>query len=346
MGGRAPTGVVLLNVGTPAAPTAAAVRSYLAEFLMDGRVLDLPWLGRFALVYFVILPFRPKKSAHAYGAIWTPTGSPLLVHGQALAAALEARLGEGFVVELGMRYGQPSIGQAVDKLVARGAKRLVAVPLFPQNAEATRGTALVELARVLAHAGHALPVVEVPSFYAEPGFIRAFAAIARPRLEAQRFDHVLFSYHGLPERHLEKADSTRGHCLRRDDCCTTPCAASAQCYRAQCLATSRLLAAELGLEAERWSSSFQSRLGRAEWVKPYTTERLAELAAAGVKRVAVLCPAFVADCLETLEEIGLRAEADFRAAGGETLTLIPSLNASPVWVEELALLVEKAAATP
>jgi len=325
------TGVLLINLGTPRSAATGDVRRYLREFLMDPKVLDMPAPLRWLLVNLVIAPFRAPRSAALYRNIWGPDGSPQLVHGLALRDALAAKLGAGYAVELGMRYQEPSLAGALERLRARGAERLIAQPLFPQWADSSFGSAEARLRELAPRAPRVLP-----EFFAEPGFVAALAAVTAPALAAFRPDHVLFSYHGLPERHMRAADPTGRHCLASPDCCAALVAANARCYRAQCFATTRALAAELGLAAEAHSLAFQSRLGRDPWIKPYTDVRLPELAAAGVKRLAVLCPSFAADCLETLEEVGIRAAAQWRALGGEALQLVPCVNAHPAFVRFLA----------
>jgi ferrochelatase len=325
------TGVLLINLGTPRSPATGDVRRYLREFLMDPRVLDMPALGRWLLVNCVIAPLRAPRSAAAYQKIWGADGSPQLAHGLALRDALAVELGASYAVELGMRYAEPALAGALARLRSRGAERVIAQPLFPQWAESSFGSAA---ARVHALAPERLEVL--PEFFAEPGFIAALAAVTGPRLAAFRPDHVLFSYHGLPERHIRAADPTGRHCLASADCCRAMVSANAHCYRAQCFATTRALAHELGLADEAHSLAFQSRLGRDPWIKPYTDLRLPELAADGVKRLAVLCPSFAADCLETLEEVGIRGAEQWRALGGEALELVPCVNATPAFVHFLA----------
>lgn len=318
-------GVLLVNIGTPDAPEVGAVRRYLREFLMDPRVIDLPWVVRWPLVNVVIAPTRGPKSAHAYRQVWTDAGSPLLVHGRALADALGAAL--GVPVAVGMRYGNPSIAAALDTLGP--VDRLVVVPLYPQFADATVTSALEGLEAALA--GRARPTLEVvPPFFGEATWVGAVARSVEPHLRRVNPDHVLFSYHGLPVRQLRRR---RAACAGQGSCCDDP-AALAACYRAQCVASSRSIAAELGLSA--WSSSFQSRLGSDAWTGPATEAELRRLADEGVRRLLVLCPSFVADCLETLEEIGMRAAEQFRDAGGERLEVVPCLNADPDWVAVLA----------
>lgn len=331
-------GYLLLNLGTPDAPTTAAVRRYLREFLHDPRVVDLPALGRWLLVEGLILPTRPRKSAEAYEKIWTPAGSPLLLESQALLARVRARLGPGVAVELGMRYGNPSIPAALERLRAAGVTHLVAAPLYPQYSSAATGSSLEAVFAALALGELVLPVSTLPAFHDDPGFLDAFAAIGRPALAAARADHVLFSFHGLPERQVRRADPSGAICLASPTCCAALGESNRDCYRAQCYATARGIAARLGLVEGGWTVTFQSRLGRTPWIRPFTDQVVSELAGQGKKRLAVFCPAFVADCLETLEEVGLRARAQFRSLGGEDLLLVPSLNASEPWVEALCAL--------
>jgi ferrochelatase len=331
----------LLNLGTPDEPTAPAVRRYLRQFLSDPRVLDINPVGRAALLNLVILPRRPAQSAEAYRKIWDPArGSPLLFHSRDLAARVAERLGAAWRVELAMRYGQPTIPSALDRLREAEVDDIVVFPLFPQYAASSTGSALEEVFRHIAPRWNVPAVSVVPAFYDHPGFIAAFAAVGAPIVAEQRPDHVLFSFHGLPERHMRKSDESGSHCLTSESCCDRVDGANRNCYRAQCWATARALAGALRLAAERWSVSFQSRLGRTPWIRPYTDVVLDELAGRGVRRLAIFCPAFVADCLETLEEIGIRAREQFRAAGGEELTLVPSLNSSPAWVDAVAGMAE------
>jgi ferrochelatase len=337
------TGLLLINLGTPDSPTAGAVRSYLREFLMDPRVVDLPALGRWLLVHLVILPFRPRKSAEAYAKIWTPQGSPLLVHGEALAAKVADRLGAGAEVALGMRYGNPSIGSALARLRSKEVDRLVVFPLYPQNSGATTGSTLDKLRAETS--GHWAPekVRIVPPFYDHTAFISALAGLARPVLERAEPERVFFSFHGLPERQIRKADPSGAHCLERTDCCERITEANRDCYRAQCFATARLLADRLDLPAERRAVCFQSRLGRTPWIRPYTDELLADAARSGCRRAVILSPAFVADCLETIEELGLRASESWKEHGGESLELVPCLNASDEWADAVVRIAREAA---
>jgi ferrochelatase len=336
---------MLVNLGTPEAPEAGPVRRYLREFLGDPRVLDMNPLGRWLLLHLVILPFRPRRSAAAYRKIWTERGSPLLAHARDLAAKVAAALGEGAAeVEVAMRYGAPSIASALERFRARGTDRIVVFPLFPQRSSAAWGSAV---AKVFAEAGRLqeVPALHVvPPFYDDPRFLAAAQAVARPALAAFRPDRVVMSFHGLPERQVRKSDPSGAHCLGSASCCDAIVAANRQCYRAQCFATARALAARLDLVPGSYDVAFQSRLGREPWIRPYFDRLVRELAGRGVKRLAVLSPAFVADCLETLEEIGIRAREDFRAHGGEDLLLVPSLNSEPAWVEAVASIAREAGA--
>lgn len=332
-------GVLLTNLGTPTAPTTSAVRRYLREFLSDPRVIDINPVSRWLLVNLIIAPFRAPKSATAYRKVWTEQGSPLLMHSLKLAEEVGKKLGGEFLVELGMRYGRPSIENAMRRLVERGASEIRALPLYPQYSSSATGSSQEEVLRVAKRLSPPVPVKFLLSFFDNPGFIDAFAEIGKPRLENFRPDHVLFSFHGLPERHILKEDLSGAHCLKKPDCCDKIIPANGLCYRAHCFATARALAAKLGLPAEQFTVCFQSRLGRTPWIKPFTDVVLTELAAQGKKRLAVFCPAFVADCLETLEEIGIRAREQWRNSGGEELFLIPSLNAHPSWVEAVGSMV-------
>jgi len=335
-------GVLLVNLGTPDAPQAPEVRRYLRQFLSDPRVLDISAIGRWLLLNLIILPRRPARSAEAYRKIWGADGSPLLTHSRALCDQLRVALPD-LQVELAMRYGNPSIRAGLTALRDRGCDRIVVFPLYPQYAASSTGSTVEAVYREAAGLWNTPYLSVVPPFYDDPGFINAFAEVGAPVLAELRPDHVLYSFHGLPERHMHKSDVSGQHCLRRDDCCAQIVAANRHCYRAQCHATAAALTARLGLDPASTSLSFQSRLGRAVWIRPYTDIVLPELARRGVKRVAVFCPAFVADCLETLEEIGIRAEADFKAAGGEALRLVPSLNAHPAWVRSAAALIRETA---
>jgi ferrochelatase len=336
------TGVLLVNLGTPDSPAPRDVRRYLREFLSDPLVMDIPAIPRWLILHCFILPFRPRKSAAAYAKIWTEQGSPLLLHGERLRDGVAQVLGDRFAVALAMRYGAPSVRSAVERLASAGVERWVVLPLFPQYSGAATQSAVDKAREELTRAGNSTPVTVLGAFYGDPGFLAAFAGVARGHLDAFRPDHVLFSYHGLPERHVQRADASGAHCLASETCCDAIEDVNRDCYRAQCFATTRLLAAALGLGPETHSLSFQSRLGRTPWIRPYTDHVLPELAARGAKRLAVVCPAFVADCLETLEEIAIRGREQWLELGGEAFTLVPSLNAEPAWIDAVAAMVRAA----
>jgi ferrochelatase len=325
------TGVLLVNIGTPDSTSVPHVRRYLGEFLMDRYVIDIAGPLRFLLVYGAILPRRPARSAAAYRAIWTERGSPLMAYSYDFARELAARLGPSFAVEVGMRYGRPSLEDALRKLRATGATELVLAPMYPQYSLAATETASVHLRKVLRQLDWAPPLREVPPFYDHPAFVQSFARIGERERAEFHPDHVLFSFHGVPERHVRKTDPTAQHCLATPHCCDRITDANRLCYRAQSFASARAIAATIGLPEAAWSVSFQSRLGRTPWIKPYTDIVYKELAARGVRRLLVFCPSFVADCLETLEEIAIRGREDFRRYGGEDLRLVPSLNGDPGW---------------
>ncbi|PIR21627.1 MAG: ferrochelatase [Deltaproteobacteria bacterium CG11_big_fil_rev_8_21_14_0_20_47_16] len=324
-------GILLVNLGSPDSPSVPDVRRYLREFLMDERVIDVnPWLRRL-IVECTILPFRPKQSAHAYSKIWTDEGSPLIVTSRQVQKLLQEKL--PYPVALGMRYGNPSIKAAIQALLAKGVDRIFLIPLYPHYAMSSVETVVVEVHRVLRELNAAALLEIQPPFYNEPSYINALIESAKPYLEAG-YDHLLFSYHGLPERHLKLADRTKSHCMT-EHCCTTPSPAHVTCYRHQVYETTRLFVEGAKIPKEKYSVAFQSRLGRDPWIQPYTDHEIPKLADRGVKNLLVMCPAFVSDCLETLEEIGMRAREQFLSAGGKNLTLIPCLNTHPRWVGAL-----------
>lgn len=331
--------LLLVNLGSPASTSVADVRRYLNQFLMDPYVIDLPWPVRRLLVSLILLK-RPAQSAHAYASIWWPEGSPLVVLSRRLQQAITPLWQHG-PVELAMRYGELSVEKALLRLAEQGVKRVTLAPLYPQFADSTTTTVIEEAKRVLREQQLPLQLAILPPFFQEPAYLDALVASAQPHLQ-QGFDHLLLSFHGLPERHLHKLDPS-GHCLKGADCCKTASPqVLANCYRAQCLRSAELFAERAGLKPGQWSVSFQSRLGRAKWIEPYTEARLDELGKAGVKKLLVMCPAFVADCIETLEEIGDRGREQFLEAGGEELVLVPCLNEHPQWVSALLALCEQA----
>lgn len=334
-------GVLLINLGTPAAPTTSAVRRYLRQFLSDPLVIDINPVARWMLVNFIISPFRAPKSTKAYQKIWTGHGSPLLVNTRNLGREVAEKLGPKFAVEIGMRYGQPSIESALNRLVERGATELRVLPLYPQYSSSATGSSQDETFRAAKRLGITMPLRFLMPFFEHPGFIHAFAEVGRPYLESFQPDHVLFSFHGLPERQIEKLDLGGNHCFKSATCCDKIIPANGLCYRAHSFATARAIAKELNLPPEKFSVSFQSRLGRTPWIEPYTDLVIPELIQSGKRRIAVYCPSFVADCLETLEEIGIRAKEQAQALGGD-VKLITSLNAKPLWVDAVCDMVQGA----
>jgi ferrochelatase len=328
------TGILLINLGTPDAPRTPEVRRYLREFLSDPLVIDIPAPMRWLLVNGMVAPFRSPKTAKAYEMVWTERGSPLLFHSLDLRDGLRERMTEP--VELAMRYGNPSIEAGLANLRAAGCERVLCAPLYPQYAESSTLSSIEAVRKAVTTSGEALQLDFLPPFYENENFLDAFAAVGESVLRDLEPDHVLFSFHGLPERHMRNVDPSGEHCLVRDDCCARIGDTNRDCYRAQCLATTRGLRERLDIDEKDSSVAFQSRLGRTPWIQPFTDQVVKQLAAGGTKRLAIFCPAFVADCLETLEEISIRAAHDFRAAGGEELRLVPSLNASTPWVDGLA----------
>jgi ferrochelatase len=329
------SGVLLINLGSPDSPSVSDVRHYLREFLMDPRVIDSPWPIRALVVYGMILPRRPRQSAEAYEKIWTSEGSPLVVHGRRVRAALEERL--GLPVELAMRYRHPSAGAGLRRLVDRGVRRAALIPLFPHYAMSSYETAVEHVLKTRDRSAAELELEVAKPYFADPVYIAAFVESASGYLRAG-YDHLLFSFHGIPERHLRKSDPTGTHCLRSPDCCQQPSPAHATCYRAQCFRTVEAFVEQTGIT--RYSVAFQSRLGRDPWLRPYTDQEIPRLAQSGVKRLLVICPAFVADCLETIEEIGMRGRESFMKAGGESFELIPCLNDRSEWIHALGTIAQ------
>jgi ferrochelatase len=337
------TGVLLINLGTPDAPTPDAVGRYLREFLMDPFVIDLPAPLRWFLVNVLIVPRRKYQSAAAYQKVQMPAGSPLLVHTRALAHEVARRLNEpdrNYIVEFGMRYGNPSIKSALQNLKSQHVSRIIVLPLYPQYAESSFETATVETKRAARELGCEELLTFLPVFYDDPGFIKAWAENLRVNINPETTDHVIFSFHSVPVRHLTKFHSDPRPAAPAAECCVEVTSANQNCYRAQCFATARAIAQILELDPDDYTVSFQSRLGRAEWIGPNTVNVLEDLARRGLKRIAVACPSFVCDCLETVEEIGIRGRETFLAAGGEASTLIPSLNTSRDWIEAVVRMIK------
>lgn len=323
-------GVILLNLGSPDSTSVSDVRRYLREFLMDERVLDAPFPIRWFLVNGLILPRRPKESAEAYATIWREDGSPLILISEAQRQALAERV--DMPVALGMRYGSPSTPSALEELLEAGVDDLFIIPMYPHYAMSSYETAVVHLMKAIRERRPELKTTLMPPFYQMPGYIDAMVESARPAIVEGDFDKLIFSFHGIPQRHLVKGDPSHSHCLTTPDCCNTCHPAHATCYRHQCAMTVEKFVAAAGLSEDQYLLTFQSRLGREPWLQPYTDKTLEELPAQGVKRVKVICPAFTADCLETLEEIAEQGRESFLEAGGEAYEHIPCLNTHPAFI--------------
>ncbi len=332
------TAVLLINLGSPDSPSTGDVRRYLREFLSDPRVLDSSWWVRQFVLNVFILPFRPAKSAEAYRSIWLKEGSPLVVTSRKVQALLQEKV--DLPVELAMRYGQPSIAEVLQRIIDRGVERILLLPLYPHYAMSSYETVVERIKEVLAAKRPGMRLEILPPFYNDPHYIEAMMAVAKPHLPME-YDHVLFSFHGLPERHLRISDPTKTHCLVKADCCTTPSPLHATCYRAQAFLTVQAFVKRAEIAAGKYSVAFQSRLGRDPWLKPYTDFEIEAFPSRGIKRLVVISPAFVSDCLETLEELGIRGRESFMAAGGREYTLIPCLNDHPLWIEALRVYVER-----
>lgn len=328
-------GILLINLGSPDSTAVSDVRRYLNEFLMDGRVIDVPWLMRRFIVGMILIN-RPKESAHAYEKIWTPEGSPLIVSSRAAQRRLQERVRPP--VELAMRYQNPSIESAVKNLAARKVDELLLIPLFPHYAMSSYETAVVRVQEVARQLAPQIKITVQPPYFDMPEYISALAASAKDYLDAG-YDHLLFSFHGIPERQLHKSDPTHSHCLKKENCCEGSHPAHATCYRAQCFQTVAAFVKAAKVPAGKFSVAFQSRLGKDPWLKPYTDVVLEELGKRGVKKLFVICPAFVSDCLETIEEIGIRGKETFLAAGGKEFQQIPCLNEHPQWISALEKMV-------
>ena len=335
------TGILLINLGTPDSPSTPDVRIYLRELLSCERVIDINPVARWFVLNLLILPFRPRKSAKAYKKIWMDEGSPLLVFSEKLKTALLEEFAEKDIpIELGMQCRKPSLKTAIGKLRGQNCDQIIVLPLYPQYASSSYGAAIEDLYKVVLN-GWNIPYLQIiPPFFSDSRFIDAWVKIGLPYIE-KKPDHVLFSFHGLPLRHLKKSDYAGKWCKNDYSCCKELIDENRNCYSAQCYQTAKLIAKSLKIEEEKWSVSFQSRLGRDEWVKPYTEPHLKELAERGMKRVVVFCPSFVADCLETIEEIGISAAEHFKEYGGEELKLVPSLNNHPEWVRGLTSIIQQ-----
>ncbi len=331
------TGVLLVNLGTPDDPGRGSVYRYLKQFLLDPRVIDYPWLPRNLLVRGIIAPFRSGSSSKLYKELWTDEGSPLKFYGERLAEGVQKLLGKEYIVELAMRYQNPSIESALKRLTEKKVADIVVLPLFPHYASASTGSVHEEVMRILGKKG-AIPNVKfINSFYDYEPLIDVFVDNAK-QFDLDSYDHILFSYHGLPKRQLVKADDGN-HCQKIKNCCKKISINNQFCYSAQCHATTYAIAKKLGLSEDQYTICFQSRLGRG-WIEPFSDKVIEELAAKGAKRLLFFSPAFVADCLETTIEIKTEYAEDFEKIGGEHIDLVPSLNDHPKWIEGVADLVK------
>ena len=323
--------ILLVNLGSPRDLKLSSIKEYLTEFLTDDNVIDLPKIIQKILVKNIIVPFRSKKTQEAYNSIWKKDGSPLIINTKSLAKKLSDKT--NYSVEIAMRYQYPSIKQAIEKLINKGCKEIIAVPLYPHYAQSTIFTTENKIKEISTSLGGNLKISFIRPFYNEEGYIDALTSLIKESLPSD-FDHLLFSYHGIPERHVKNTDPSKTHCLKIKDCCNIKADAHQFCYRHQVLETTKLCAKKLNIEKEKWSVSFQSRIGPG-WLKPFTDKVLDELPEKNIKKLAVVCPAFVADNLETLEEINIRAREQFLNNGGIEFTYIPCLNDNNNWVDFL-----------
>lgn len=327
-------GALLINLGSPDSPNPKDVKRYLGEFLMDERVVDLPKPLRTFLVKGIILNTRPKKSAKAYKKIWWDEGSPLIVLSKRLQEAVQKKV--SVPMGLAMRYGFPSIEQGIKELVDKGVDEIMLIPLYPQFAMATIETILVLAEEIRNEKYPQLEFTVLPPFYNHPDYVRVLSESIQENLKDKKWEHLLFSYHGVPERHIRKSDITKSHCKIDKSCCQTASESHKYCYRHQCYETTRQVAEYLEIKEGTFSTSFQSRLGVDPWLQPYTDQTVARFAKKGIKNLAIATPAFVSDCLETLEEIGMEAAEDFEEKGGEELHVIPCINTRTDWVNVMS----------
>jgi ferrochelatase len=332
-------GVLLVNLGSPESPTAKDVKPYLDEFLMDEYVIDVPFLLRALLVRGIILQTRPKKSAAAYAKIWWDEGSPLIILSKRLQAKIQKQV--SIPVELAMRYGNPSIESGLQKLSDQGITEVLLFPLYPQYAMASTQTILVLAEKLRKEKFPQMHFTIVPAFYNQKDYVRDLSNSIKKHLEGFAYDHLLFSYHGIPERHIRKTDITKSHCKIDGSCCNTPSPAHQFCYRHQCYETTKQVVEFLGIEEGKYSQTFQSRLAGDKWLTPYTDVEVNKMPEKGIKKLAVVTPAFVSDCLETLEEIAMEAKHEFKERGGEEFLAIPCLNDDDEWAKTLSRWVDQ-----
>ena len=335
------TGILLINLGTPDSPKTSDVRTYLTQFLNDPRVIDINPIGRFILVNGIIVPFRSSKSAKLYQQIWTKDGSPLLINSMKMKVLLQKELGENFVVELGMRYQNPSLELALNALKAAQVEKIIMIPLYPQYASSSTGSSVAEAIRLMQN-WEVTPSIEVISkFYDNPDFIDACVDRAQ-KYDLNAYDYFIFSYHGLPERHIMKGSAHYGaNSCKLGSCCDSITEKNQYCYRANCFETTRQLVKRLNIPQGKFETTFQSRLDD-KWIKPYSDKVVEAKAKEGMKNILIFSPAFVADCLETIYEIGTEYDEIFKHNGGNKVTLVESLNDSPIWIKALKNMVLKA----
>ncbi|WP_339649038.1 ferrochelatase [uncultured Salegentibacter sp.] len=332
-------GVLLVNLGSPKSTDPKDVKEYLDEFLMDERVIDVPYWARVLLVRGIVLNTRPKKSAEAYQKIWWDEGSPLIVLSERLQYKMDKNT--SVPIALAMRYGEPSIKSGLQELYDKGVDEVLLFPLYPQFAMATTETILVLAEELRKEHFPEMQFTTMPPFYNHSDYIRVLAESISEKLKGKDFQHLLFSYHGVPERHIRKSDVTKSHCKIDGSCCQTPSAAHQFCYRHQCFETTRLVAEYLELKENSYSVSFQSRLGFDPWLQPYTDRTIERFGKQGMKKLAIVTPAFISDCLETLEEIAMEGEEIFHEVGGEEFTVVPCLNDRDDWVNVLSRWVDE-----
>ncbi|MFN8674188.1 MAG: ferrochelatase [Candidatus Sericytochromatia bacterium] len=326
-------GILLINLGTPDNCTTSDIRKYLAEFLWDYRVIDINTIGRFLLLNLIILPTRPQKILPSYKQIWLKEGSPLLVYSKNVLKLMKEKLSDDYYVDLGMRYGNPSINAALERMKAEGVSSIKVIPLYPQYASASNASTIEKVMEELKTWQNIPSVNFISYFYDNPKFIQAFADIGKKYLEKETYDHILFSFHGIPERQISKGDNFNS--CNFSSCCEKITSKNQFCYRAQCFQTAYLIAEKLGLSKDKFSISFQSRLGKTPWIKPYTDVFLEDFAKKGGKKILVFAPSFVSDCLETVYEIGHEYNELVKKFGGEKVQLVESLNDHPLWIEAL-----------
>jgi ferrochelatase len=332
-------GVLLVNLGSPESPTAKDVKPYLDEFLMDKYVIDVPFLLRALLVRGIILQTRPKKSAEAYARIWTSEGSPLIVLSKKMHEKVKSLV--DIPVALSMRYGTMTILKGLQELHDKGVTEVMLFPLYPQHAMASTTTILVLAEELRAKHFPNMKFTNVPAFYNKPGYIEALSNSIKKHLEGFEYDHLLFSYHGIPKRHIRKTDVTKSHCTIDGSCCNTPSPAHEFCYRHQCYETTKQVVKLLGIPEGKYSQTFQSRLAGDKWLTPYTDVEINKMPEKGIKKLAVVTPAFVADCLETLEEIAMEANEQFLHHGGKEFMAIPCMNDEDEWCGVVAKWIEE-----